>query len=136
MRTVSYTGVVHSFDDTIELATEFIELGFYIGINGCSLKTDENLQVVKDIPLDKILLETDCPYCEIKNTHTSMKYVTTKFEPKKQEKKYERGKMVKGRNEPNQIIQIVEVIAGIKNVSVEEVATTCYENTCKLYGLL
>jgi TatD DNase family protein len=56
-------GVVHSFDDSLELAQQFIDLGFYIGINGCSLKTEENLHVVKELPLDKILLETDCPYC-------------------------------------------------------------------------
>ena len=33
-------------------------MGFYIGINGCSLKTDENLEVVRAVPLDRILLET------------------------------------------------------------------------------
>ena len=132
-----YTGVVHSYDDTIELAHSFIDLGFYIGINGCSLKTDENLQVVKEIPLSSILLETDCPYCEIKSTHSSMKYLTdlTKFDKtlKKHDKKFELGKMVKGRNEPNHIIQVAEVIANVKGIPLEQVATTCYENSMKLY---
>jgi TatD DNase family protein len=126
-------GVVHSFDDTIELAQEFIELGFYIGLNGCSLKTAENLDVVRALPLDKILLETDCPYCEIKPTHAGFQYIRTKFE-KKVEKKFELGKGVKGRNEPCQIVQVAEVIAGVKNVPVEEVAKACHQNSMDLYS--
>jgi TatD DNase family protein len=126
-------GVVHSFDDSLDLALQFIESGLYIGLNGCSLKTEEHLKVVKDLPLDKILLETDCPYCEIKASHAGFGYVTTKFE-KKVEKKFELGKMVKGRNEPCQMIQVAEVIAGVKGVTVKEVADACYDNSMRLYG--
>ncbi|KAL3915231.1 MAG: hypothetical protein SGARI_008226, partial [Bacillariaceae sp.] len=126
-------GVVHSFDDTLELAQEFIDLGFYIGLNGCSLKTKENLEVVKDLPLSRILLETDCPYCEIKATHAGFHYIKTSFE-KKADKKFVAGLGVKGRSEPNQIIQVAEVIAGAKGISVEEVATACYQNSQELYG--
>ena len=125
-------GVVHSFDDTIELANEFIDLGLYIGLNGCSFKTEENLKVVQNLPLTSILLETDCPYCEIKPTHAGFKYVSTTFE-KKVEKKFVKGMMVKGRNEPNQIIQVAEVIAGVKNLPLEEVAEQCYQNSLQLY---
>ena len=127
-------GVVHSFDDTLELAQEFIEIGMYIGLNGCSLKTEENLQVVKELPLEKILVETDCPYCEIKRTHASHKYVKTEFPNKKAEKKFEKGLMVKGRNEPCQLIQVVEVISGVKGLDVEEVANQCYVNSMELYA--
>jgi TatD DNase family protein len=53
-------GVVHSFDDTIVLANQFIhELNLFIGLNGCSLRTKENLDTVAQIPLQKILLETE-----------------------------------------------------------------------------
>lgn len=130
---VNIRGVVHSFDDSLELANEFIDLGLYIGLNGCSLKTEENLAVVKELPLDKILLETDCPYCEIKATHAGHHFVQTTF-AKKPDKKFEMGKMVKGRNEPNQIVQVAEVIAGAKGLSVEEVAEACYRNSMELYG--
>jgi TatD DNase family protein len=126
-------GVVHSFDDSLELATAFIDLGLYIGLNGCSLKTENNLAVVKELPLDKILLETDCPYCEIKATHAGHHFVQTTF-AKKPDKKFVAGTMVKGRNEPNQIVQVAEVIAGVKGISVRAVAATCYQNSMDLYN--
>lgn len=62
-------GVVHSFDGTLDQAKAFIELGFYIGINGCSLKTEEQIQSVAQIPSSHILLETDCPWCAIRPSH-------------------------------------------------------------------
>lgn len=54
-------GVVHSFTGTIDELKELLDL--FIGVNGCSLKTYDNLEMVKSIPLDKLLLETDAPYC-------------------------------------------------------------------------
>ena len=127
-------GVVHSFDDTLELAQSFInDLDLYIGLNGCSLRTNESLAVAKALPLDKILLETDCPYCEVRSTHAGASYIRTTF-PAKAEKKFERGSCVKSRQEPCHIIQVAEVIAGVKEVPLEEVARACYANSCQLYG--
>ena len=131
--------VIHSFDDTYDLAMKFIHLkesgGIYIGINGCSLKTAENLEVVRQIPLEKLLLETDCPWCDIRPTHASYKYVDTKF-PTKQEKKWEEGFCVKSRTEPCHIVQVAEVIARVKGCSVEDVADACYSNSLEFYGFL
>lgn len=66
---VTNGGVVHSFDGSLEEAQKLIELGFYIGINGCSLKTEDQLKVVAAIPNDRILVETDCPWCAIRPSH-------------------------------------------------------------------
>lgn len=128
------TGVVHSFDDSAELAEKFISLGLYIGLNGCSLKTKENLEVVKMLPLEKILLETDCPYCGVKRTHAGYDFVQTHF-ASKAEKKYEPGLQVKGRNEPCNIVQVAEVIAGCKGIGVEELVEACFSNSLKLFKL-
>lgn len=99
-------GVVHSFDGTIEQARKLISMGFYIGINGCSLKNEASLAVVKEIPNDKIMLETDAPYCEIRPTHASFKHVVTKFDTikKQTKKKWHKESLVVGRNEPVTIV--------------------------------
>jgi TatD DNase family protein len=53
-------GVVHSFDDTSQLAERFTtDLNLSIGLNGCSLRSEQNLETVRTIPLDRILLETE-----------------------------------------------------------------------------
>ncbi len=126
-------GVVHSFDDSLELAQEFMELGLYIGINGCSLKTEENLKVVKELPLDKLLVETDCPWCDIRQTHAGSGFVKTKFDTKT-EKKYKQGCCVKGRYEPCHIVQVCEVIAGVKGLSIQKVAEASKRNALALFN--
>ena len=101
------TGVVHSFTGTIEEMHQICELDLFIGINGCSLKTEENLAVVAAIPIERMMVETDCPYCEIKNSHASSKYVKTKIPSQKKEKYDPESKdffTVKDRNEPCMVI--------------------------------
>lgn len=127
-------GVVHSFTGTLDELKKALALDLYIGISGCSLRDSHSFDVVKEIPLDKLLLETDAPYCEIKTTHPAYKMVKTRFENKKPEK-FEKGKMVKGRNEPCNIIQIAEVVAELRKVQLEELTERVFKNTFELLGL-
>jgi TatD DNase family protein len=94
------TGVVHSFTESEEVLNQYLSLDLFIGVNGCSLKTDSNIEAVKKIPLDKIMLETDAPYCDIRNTHASFHLVKTHFKDRIKKEKMKKGLMCKDRNEP------------------------------------
>ena len=154
-------GVVHSFTGTAEEMRELMDLGLYIGINGCSFKTAENCDVVKQVSLDRLMLETDGPWCEVRPSHEGYKYLIEKKEqdsaapeekakPKKNQKKeseiferfktvkkekWEEGAMVKGRNEPCNIERIAKIVAGIKGVSTEEVCEAAWNNTVRVFGM-
>jgi TatD DNase family protein len=73
-------GVVHSFTGTAEEMRELMDLGLYIGINGCSFKTVENCAVVKEVHLDRLMIETDGPWCEVRPSHEGYKYLIEKKE--------------------------------------------------------
>lgn len=143
-------GVVHSFTDSTEELRALLDLDLYIGVNGCSLKTTENLETVKKIPLDRLLLETDAPYCEIKNTHASKQLWTQqgsgssvsetvlKQFPSVKKEKFTKGAMVKGRNEPCTMIEILEAVYWIRRDEVEnmnELAQIVEANTKRLFTL-
>lgn len=68
-------GVVHSFTGTVEELRELMGLGLYIGINGCSFKTRENCEVVREVRLDRLMLETDGPWCEVRGSHEGWRYL-------------------------------------------------------------
>ncbi|XP_023248627.1 putative deoxyribonuclease TATDN1 [Copidosoma floridanum] len=125
-------GVVHSFDGNTEDAYSMLQLGLHIGINGCSLKTEENLFVVTTIPSDRLLIETDCPWCEVRPTHASAKDIVTRFSSVKKEK-WQSDKMVKGRNEPCNIVQILEILASVRDEEEEYLCNQIYKNTMKLF---
>ena len=125
-------GVVHSFDGSLSEMQAIVDLGLYIGVNGCSLKKQENLDVVRQIPLDSLLLETDAPWCGIKATHASEPFVSTLF-PSKKKDKFERGVLVKDRAEPCLLVQVLEVVASLKSIRPEELAEVTLENSQRLF---
>lgn len=130
-------GVVHSFDGSAEEAKSILDLGYYIGVNGCSLKTEENLTALKTIPSDRLLLETDCPWCDVRPSHAGHKFVYTKLEERygsvKKPDKWKEGSMVKGRNEPCNIVSILEIVAAVKGEKAAMLCDTVYQNTMKLF---
>lgn len=127
----SAKGVVHSFDGSQSDLKRILDLGFSIGINGCSLKTEQNLEVAKEIPADKLLIETDCPWCDIRPTHASFKHIKTTFAKSKDAS--DPSLPVKGRNEPSNLIQILEVLASIRQEDIDQLERTIYDNTIKMF---
>lgn len=105
-------GVVHCFSGSKEMAREIIKLGMYIGMNGVITFNNarKSLEVVKEIPLDRLVLETDCPY----------------LAPVPH-----RGK----RNDSSLIPFVAEKIAALLEMDVQELLNITNENAKKLYNL-
>jgi len=110
-RNKGITGVFHAFTGTREIAGQVIDLGFYIGIGGIlTYRKSELPDVVKEIDLGRIVLETDSPYL------APVPY---------------RGK----RNESSYIPVIAQFIHQIKEIPLEEVARITTQNASKLFQL-
>ena len=105
-------GVIHCYSYSREMAQEYVKMGFYIGVGGVvTFKNGRKLkETVAEIPLESIVLETDCPYLAP--------------EPY-------RGK----RNHSAYIRYVAETIAEIKGVTYEEVVAQTEENARKMYRL-
>ena len=102
---VKRRGVFHCFSGSIDLARSAIELGFMISFSGIVTfkKADELRAVAREVPLDRLLIETDCPYL------SPIPY---------------RGK----RNEPAYVVEVARCLAGIHGVDIEEIARLTTEN--------
>ncbi|ASV67725.1 TatD family hydrolase [Cytobacillus sp. FSL W7-1323] len=105
-------GIMHCFSGSPETAKECIDMNFYISLGGpVTFKNARKpKEVAAEIPLEKLLIETDCPYLA---PHPF------------------RGK----RNEPSYVKLVCEQIAEIKNIPVEEVAAITTENAKKLFAI-
>lgn len=105
-------GVIHCYSGSYEMAKEYVKLGYYLGIGGVvTFKNSKTLKkVAAEIPLEHLLLETDCPYL------APVPY---------------RGK----RNTSAYLPFVVEEIAKLKGISKEEVETVTYENAMKMYRI-
>ena len=130
-------GLVHSFTGTMEEMRSLISLGLDIGVNGCSMKTEENLEVVKAIPLDRLQIETDGPWCEMRASHASAKYkdAAPPLPRSVKKEKWEKDCMVKGRNEPASISHVAHVIARVKGIPIEKVCEAAWGNSIRMFGL-
>jgi len=103
-------GVIHCFTGSLEEAQEYIKLGFYIGLNGIIFKLDLD-EVIKNIPIENILVETDCPY------------LTPPVEGRDK------------RNEPIFVKHIIQKIADLKGLSFQEVAEKTTKNAKELFNI-
>jgi TatD DNase family protein len=103
---------IHSFTADWQICQKFLELGAYIGLNGIITfdKTGTLKEVVTNCPIERMVLETDAPYL------SPAPY---------------RGK----RNEPAYVKYVAEYIAQVKEISIEEVSDSTFENSKQLFKI-
>ncbi len=103
-------GVLHCFSGSVEVMNEALKLGLYIGLGGAVTFKNARvpLEVAKSVPLERLLLETDCPYM------TPVPF---------------RGK----RNQSTYISYVAEKIAEVKSLTKEEILTAANNNARKLF---
>ena len=105
-------GVFHCFSGSMDLAQRAIEIGFMIAFSGIVTfkKAEELREIAKQVPLDHLLIETDCPYL------TPIPY---------------RGK----RNEPAYVVEVARTLATLHNLELEEMGRITTENFNRFFGL-
>jgi TatD DNase family protein len=105
-------GVLHCFGGSLQMARDAIDLGFYISFAGnLTFKKAEDLRdIARQLPLDRLLIETDCPYL------TPVPY---------------RGK----RNEPARVVETAGCLAGLHGKELEEIGRITSENFMQLFAL-
>lgn len=104
-------GVLHCFTESLEMAKEAMAMGFYISVSGIvTFKSATDLQaVIKEIPLDRLLIETDAPY---------LAPVPHRGE----------------QNQPAYTRNVAEFVANLKGISIEELASVTTDNFFKLFN--
>lgn len=106
------TGVLHCFGGSLNMAQQALDLGFYVSFAGnlTFKKADDLRAIARALPLNRLLVETDCPYL------TPVPF---------------RGK----RNEPARVVETGKFLADLKGVSAEEVRLVTSQNFARLFGV-
>lgn len=107
---VDKKGIIHSFIGSYKIANKFIELGYLIGLNGIITYGDSYDRLIREIGLENIVIETDCPYLT--------------------PRPLERG----ARNEPLFVKHVAQKIADVLEISVDEVENRTTENAKITFG--
>ncbi|ETN38933.1 uncharacterized protein HMPREF1541_06975 [Cyphellophora europaea CBS 101466] len=130
-------GLVHSFVGTVAQMRKLIELGFDISVNGFSFKNWSSLEMVNKVPLEKLQLETDAPWGEVRDGDELWRRYGANFngvEAKRKKKdKWEEGHMVRDRNESCCAARVAFVTAGCQGRSVAEIAGAAWRNSTKMF---
>ena len=109
LREYNLSGVIHCFSGSLEVAKQYLDLGYYLGIGGVvTFKNSKLKDVIKEIGLERIVFETDSPY----------------LSPL-------RGK----KNEPSNVKIVCEYVSDLLGLSFNEVAKVTSNNTISLFNL-
>lgn len=104
-------GILHCFTGTLQEAEQVLKRGFYLSLSGIvTYKNGDLLRAVaREVPLEQLLIETDAPFLAPQSR---------------------RGKV----NEPAYVEEVCRVIANVKGIASEQVATATFANACKIYS--
>ena len=107
----AFPALLHCYSSNRELAMRSLEMGLYVSLSGILTfkRSQEIRDTIKDVPLDRLLVETDAPYL------APMPY---------------RGK----RNEPSYVVNTAQVLADVKGVSLEEITKITTDNFFRLFS--
>lgn len=103
-------GVIHCYAYGVKTMQELVKLGYYFGVGGtCTYKNNVELrEAIRKMPLERIVLETDCPFLTPEAVRRE-------------------------RNDSGKIKYVIEEIAKLKGISIEDVIRVTNENVRKLY---
>ena len=106
------TGVMHCFSGSYETAKECLDMGFYIGFGGALTfkNAKRNVEVAAKVPLDRLVVETDCPY---------MAPVPCRGQ----------------RNDPTKTLYVLQKLAELRSMDQEALAPVLFENGKRLFGI-
>lgn len=111
LKTKKIKGIIHCYSGSVEMAKEFIKLGFFLGIGGVLTFKNSNLyKVIESIDLESIVLETDSPFLS-PEPHRGTK------------------------NIPSNVYYVAKRISEIKHISIEEVINTTSNNVRKIFDI-
>lgn len=118
-----FRGVVHCFTGTWEQAEEYLDMGLYLGFNGIIFKFNID-EIIKKTPLDRMLVETDCPFL----IPPGLPKELSSFQQQ------EGAKLLPDRNEPIYVKYVAQKIAEIRNEPLEKVTEATTRNAKKLFN--
>jgi len=108
LRNFNIKGVIHSFTGKWRQAEQYLDMGFYLGFNGIIFKLNLD-KIIKRVPLDRLLVETDCPFLPPPS--------------------------VSGRNEPIFVKEVIKRIAEVRKENFNQIADFSFGNAKRLFNI-
>ena len=108
---VNKKGIMHCYSGNLEFVQKFLDLGFYISFGGSITKNEKYDEIIRKVPLDRIVVETDAPLMP----------------------PIQMGK--EARNDSRYLNYVIEKIAKLKNININDLDKILVENACKIYNI-
>ncbi|KEG13480.1 TatD related deoxyribonuclease [Trypanosoma grayi] len=144
-----FVGVVHSYNGSPEEQQRLLAMdGIYFSVNGSAFREKRVAEQICRIPRERLLLETDSPWCDIRKQHYAAQFLRTHFPTNRQGKPFVAALCDERRNEPCHLRQVLEAYIGtlqrlgqengdeaLQNVTEEEVVQRVYDNCVAVFRL-